>query len=83
MAERWHRMAREQSELTGLLEGAFWATGIALGIEVYRRYRVRRRDERARAAVVCAKCGETLTVADFLDPSVTCACPASNDQRMG
>lgn len=75
-------MAREKAELTGLLEGAFWATGIALGIEAYRRYRVRHRDERTRATVACTKCGETLTVNDFLDPTVTCACVASNDQQM-
>lgn len=77
-------MAREKSELAGLVEGALWATGIALGIEAYRRYALRRRDgTRGNATVFCAKCGETLTVGAFLDPTVTCACPASNDQQMG
>lgn len=77
-------MAREKSELTGLLEGALWTTGIVLGIEAYRRYRRRRGDgSRADATVFCAKCGETLSVNAFLDPTVTCACPASNDQQMG
>lgn len=74
-------MARETTELKQLLEGAMLAAGIGVGIQAFRRYRRRRRD-RDGAAVVCAKCGETQRLADFLDPTVTCACAASSGQRM-
>lgn len=77
-------MAREQRDIRHLLEGAFWATSVVLGVEAYRTYRANRGHEpQDDPAIVCAKCGESHGIREFLDPVVTCSCAAPSDQQTG